>query len=93
MFDKFYVDHDFVKQINHNLRLTTINVLYYYPDYENLLQQFIWQTMDKSPHYPRAYKFIDYWKSNIDATIATVRIASCDDIKVINFRHIDHEFK
>ena len=33
--------------------LVTLNVYYWMPDYENILQQFIWQTMDVKPKYPR----------------------------------------
>ena len=56
--------------------LVTINVFYWMPDYENILQQFIWQTMDVKPKYPRVHKFLDYWHNNIDAVVSEVVI--CD---------------
>ena len=56
--------------------LVTINVFYWMPDYENILQQFIWQTMDVKPKYPRVHKFLDYWHNNIDAVVNEIEI--CD---------------
>ena len=56
--------------------LVTLNVFYWMPDYENILQQFIWQTMDIKPKYPRIHRFLDYWHNNIDAIVNEVVI--CD---------------
>jgi len=56
--------------------LVTLNVFYWMPDYENILQQFIWQTMDIKPKYPRIQRFMDYWHNNIDAIVNEVVI--CD---------------
>ena len=56
--------------------LVTLNVFYWMPDYENILQQFIWQTMDVKPKYPRVYRFLDYWHNNIDAVVNEIEI--CD---------------
>ncbi len=54
--------------------LITIDVLYYRPDFVDLLQNFIWQTDDFPPDYPRAQKFLFYWKDNINAIIHSVSI-------------------
>ena len=56
--------------------LVTLNIFYWMPDYENILQQFVWQTMDAKPKYPRIYRFLDYWHNNIDAIMNEVVI--CD---------------
>jgi uncharacterized protein Usg len=56
--------------------LVTLNIFYWMPDYENILQQFIWQTMDIKPKYPRIHRFLDYWHNNIDAIVNEVVI--CD---------------
>ena len=56
--------------------LVTLNIFYWMPNYENILQQFIWQTMDVKPKYPRVHKFLDYWHNNIDAVVSEVVI--CD---------------
>ena len=54
--------------------LVTLNIFYWMPDYENILQQFVWQTMDVKPKYPRIYRFLDYWHNNIDAVMNEVVI-------------------
>ena len=54
--------------------LVTLNIFYWMPDYENILQQFVWQTIDVKPKYPRIYRFLDYWHNNIDAVMNEVVI-------------------
>ena len=55
--------------------IVTINVLYWMPDYTHILQEFIWQTADISPEYPRVHRFLTYWHDNIEAVISEVNIA------------------
>ena len=55
--------------------IVTINVLYWMPDYTHILQEFIWQTTDVRPEYPRVHKFLNYWHDNIEAVISEVNIA------------------
>ena len=54
--------------------LVTLNIFYWMPDYENILQQLIWQTMDVKPKYPRVHKFLDHWYNNIDAKLSEIII-------------------
>ena len=56
--------------------IVTINVLYWMPDYTHILQEFIWQTADISPEYPRVHRFLNYWHDNIEAVISEVNIAN-----------------
>ena len=44
------------------------------PDYENILQQFIWQTLDVKPKYPGVHKFLNHWHNNIEAIVNEVQI-------------------
>jgi len=55
--------------------IVTLNVLYWMPDYTHILQEFIWQTADISPEYPRVHRFLNYWHDNIEAVISEVNIA------------------
>ena len=59
--------------------LTTIQVYYWMPDYRHILQQFIWQTMDVSPEFPRMNKFLHYWEHNIEGPIHDVVIAQANE--------------
>ena len=45
------------------------------PDYQNILQEFIWQTADTRPEYPRVHRFLNYWHNNIEAVIEEINIA------------------
>ena len=55
--------------------IVTVNILYWMPDYKHILQQFIWQTADVRPEYPRVHRFLNYWHDNIEAVISEVIIA------------------
>jgi uncharacterized protein Usg len=54
--------------------IVTVDILYWMPDYQDILQRFIWQVTDHSPEHPRVHKFLNFWKENIDAVIAEVQI-------------------
>jgi uncharacterized protein Usg len=58
--------------------LVTLDVYYWMPDYENILQRFVWQTMDVKPKYPRIHKFLNYWHNNIDAIVNEIRISESE---------------
>ena len=70
--------------------LATVDVLYWMPDYQDILQQFVWQTADIRPEYPRIHKFLNYWKDNIDAIIAEVKIS---DSEMARIRRVDKEWR
>ena len=55
--------------------IVTLNILYWMPDYTNILQEFIGQTNDINPDYPRVHKFLNFWHNNIEAVISEVRLA------------------
>ena len=54
--------------------IATVEVFYWMPDYDHILQEFIWQTTDIKPEYPRIHKFLNFWYENIDAVISEVNI-------------------
>lgn len=56
-------------------QLITIDIFYYRSDYSNIIQEFIWQTIDVAPELRRTHKFLSYWHSNIDAVIQEVLIS------------------
>ena len=53
----------------------TVQIYYWMPDYENITQQFIWQTKDIVPEYPRVHKFLDFWHREIDAVINEIHVS------------------
>lgn len=59
-----------------NYRLTTAEILYRMPDFPGLLQTFLWQNLDLAPEFPVLHRFLDFWGSNLDGKLYSVRIVS-----------------
>ena len=66
------MDSDFHRIIFEGQTLVTVNVLYFLPDHQSLVNEFYWQTLDISPKYPRVHKFLRFWRKEIDAKIKEV---------------------
>ena len=73
-------------------RLTTAEILYHLPDYPSLLQSFVWQTMDRAPHFVKIREFLDHWEAHLEGRIHSVKIASKQLIKPAEFRQVDHNW-
>ena len=52
-----------------------LRVYYWMPDYNNILQEFMWQLNDVVPDYPRVHRFLNHWNDNIEAVIETVEVS------------------
>ena len=59
------VDRDFREQLK-GYSLTTAEILYRLPDYQTILQTYIWQDFDQHPRFPKLTGFLDHWKRNLD---------------------------
>ena len=70
--------------------IASVQVVYYIPDYLNIVNEFVWQTEDQRPKYPRITEFLDYWDKNIDGPIKEVYIHDHDDVKI---RHVNRRYK
>ncbi len=66
---------DLAHQFN-DYRLTMAEILYHMPDHPDLLQTFIWQTLDVAPRYPVLHEFLEFWERNIEGRLHSVRVAS-----------------
>lgn len=72
----------------------SLNILYYRPDYTNLIQEFVWSFDDLVPELHRTHKFLWHWKNNVDAVIKEILLGinnssyqtyrSVDDILRLN---------
>ena len=74
-------------------RLTTAEVLYYIPDHPDLLQSFLWQTLDRAPDYPRIQRFLEFWRREIEAVIHSVQISSVAEITPGRLRPVGYVAK
>lgn len=78
---------EFGIQFTKNYRLTTAKIIYHLPDYEKLLQEFIWQDYDIAPQYPALKKFLDFWEEKIEGKVHTVYVAGKDIITPGDYRY------
>jgi len=76
-----------------NFRLTTALITYRLPDYPALLQEYLWQDLDKAPKFPVLGKFLEFWEENIEGKLFSVQVTSCKLIQPAEFRHLDSEFR
>jgi len=74
-------------------RLTTAEIIYRMPDYQTLLQSFIWQDYDLAPRFPELHRFLEFWQKNLDGPIHHVRVASKQLISPVEFELVGSEFR
>lgn len=86
------VDRHFYEQLN-GYSLTTAEILYHLPDYQELLQSYIWQDYDLAPKFPKLKKFLDFWSTNLDGPLHTIRVAHRRLINPAEFSYVDGEFR
>ena len=48
------------------------------PDHPDLLQRFLWQTLDLPPEFPRVHKFLLFWRREIQAVIHSVTVGGVE---------------
>lgn len=68
-------------------RLTTAEILYHMPDYPALLQSYVWQDLDIAPKFPILQKFLDFWESQLDGKLHSVKVASAQLVMPAEFRY------
>jgi uncharacterized protein Usg len=67
-------------------RLTTAEITYRFPDYPNLLQNFIWQDLDIHPNFPVLTRFLKFWEHNLEGSLHSVTIANSKLVTATEFR-------
>ena len=55
-------------------RLTTAEIQYFMPDYPNLVQSYLWQSLDRLPDFPKLNEFLCFWERELEGTLHSVRI-------------------
>ena len=70
--------------------VATVQVVYYIPDHLHIVNEFMWQTEDQLPEYPRITRFLDYWDKHIDGPIKEVYLY---DQGQSNIRLVDRRMK
>ena len=72
--------------------LTTAQIFYHMPDYEKLIQTFVWQEFDIAPEFPNLFKFLDFWERELDGPLHSVQFTHRKLIKPGEWRNCKGEF-
>jgi uncharacterized protein Usg len=81
-------DPDFEKILVKGYSVVTVNVVYFLPDHRSLVNEFLWQTLDLQPKYPRVIRFLDFWQREIDAIIREIQLADSSGLQPRHFRSV-----
>ncbi len=86
--DALMTDRDFLLQVQ-GYGLMTAEVAYYLPDHPKLIQLFVWQQYDIAPRFPVLHRFLDHWRTDIEAVLHSVRVAHQHLIRPAEWRAVD----
>jgi uncharacterized protein Usg len=66
-------------------RLTLAEIIYYLPDYKDILQSYVWQDYDYIPDFPNLKKFVTFWDKEIEGKIHSLKISSQSELHRVEF--------
>ena len=72
--------------------LTTAELFYRIPDYQNVLNTFIWQEYDIAPDHPNLFRFIEFWQDEIEGPLHSVRFVHRKKLASGEWRNVTGEF-
>ena len=72
--------------------LTTAEFYYRMPDYQSVLNSFVWQLHDLAPDYPKLFEFIEFWQREIEGPLHSVRFTHRKMIAPGEWRQVVGEF-
>ena len=73
--------------------LTTAEILYRMPDHPKLLQTFVWQEYDLSPHFPALRRFLAFWQEKLEGPLFSVRVGHAHLLQPVEIRNVRREFR
>lgn len=85
-------DHTEIELMLKGYGLTTAEMFYRMPDYQRVLNTFLWQDYDLAPDYPRLFKFIEFWQEHIEGPLHSVRFVHRKLIMPGQWRQVIGEF-
>jgi len=71
--------------------LTTAKFLYRMPDYQSVLNVFIWQEYDLAPDHPKLFDFIEFWQDPIEGPLHSVEFVHRKMIAPGQWQNVTHE--
>ena len=82
---------NFGEQFTKHYRLTTAKIIYHMPDFETLLQEYIWQDYDVAPKFPTLLKFLDFWERELEGQLHSVYVAKQELVTPGDYRFAQWE--
>lgn len=73
--------------------LTTAQIYYHMPDFNSVIQSYLWQEYDTAPDFPKLRGFLDFWKRELDGKLHSVQYAHKHLISPGEWRSVDGEFR
>ena len=70
---------------------TTAEITYRRPDFPDFLQNYIWQDHDLAPRFPVLRRFLNFWETNLEGQLHSVRVASAELIRPAEFKLVGRE--
>ncbi len=68
--------------------LTTAQLFYRMPDYQNVLNTFVWQDYDLAPDHPKLFEFIEFWQDSIEGPLHSVQFTHRKMVSAGEWRHV-----
>ena len=68
-------------------RLTTAEILYHPPDHPDLLQTYVWQSLDRVPDFPKLNDFLDFWQKELEGKLHSVRVAYVGVVEPVEWEY------
>ena len=72
--------------------LTTAQIYYRMPDFQNVLNTFLWQEYDLAPDYPKLFEFITFWRAKIEGPLHSITFTHRKMIAPGEWRNVAGEF-
>lgn len=72
--------------------LTTAEIFYRMPDFQNVLNTFVWQEYDIAPDHPKLFEFIEFWQEKLDGPLHSVRFVHRKELAPGKWRNVTGEF-
>ncbi|MBO6866849.1 MAG: usg protein [Pseudomonadota bacterium] len=72
--------------------LTTAEIFYRIPDYQHVLNSFIWQDYDLAPDHPKLFRFIEFWQDEIEGPLHSVKFTHRKLLSSGEWRNVVGEF-
>lgn len=73
--------------------LTTARIFYRLPDFEAIIQSYLWQEYDTAPKFPKLWTFLDFWQKKLDGPIHSVQYTHHHLISAGELNVVDGEFR